>query len=65
MIDKKGYNFDMRLYAPFSLIYPQYSATRIPYLNQIALGRVRVASGAYADAKLKMKVVVIWSKVKN
>ncbi len=65
MIDKKGYNFDLRLYAPFSISYPQYNVRNIPYLNQIALGRVRVASGSYPDPKLRMKLVVIWSKVKK
>ena len=59
-----GYkNYDLRLYAPFNYIYPQYVGTQyiIPFYNPIALGRVRVGTGLNPNHKMRM--VVIYSKV--
>ena len=59
-----GYkNYDLRLYAPFNYIYPQYLGTQyiIPFYNPIALGRVRVGTGLNPNHKMRM--VVIYSKV--
>ena len=59
-----GYkNYDLRLYAPFNYIYPQYLGTQyiIPFYNPIALGRVRVGTGLNSNHKMRM--VVIYSKV--
>ena len=59
-----GYrNYDLRLYAPFNYIYPQYSGTKflIPFYNPIAFGRVRVGSGT--GIAHRMKLIVIYSKI--
>jgi Domain of unknown function (DUF4270) len=62
-----GYkNYDLRLYAPAQLSYPQYDVTRfvIPYYNPVALGRVRVASGVNIPANPhRMRLRIIYSKV--
>lgn len=38
--------YDMRLYAPFNINYPQYSGAYIPYGNNVAFGRVKIGSGS-------------------
>ena len=63
MVISNGINYDFRIRAPFTLSYPQYTSNTIDYANQIAFGRVRVASGANPDKKLRMKLVVIYSKL--
>ena len=57
------YNYDLRLYAPYSYYYPQYAGAQyvIPYYNPLAFGRVRVGSGI--NPVHKMKLVVVYSKV--
>ncbi len=50
--------YDMRLYAPFNLNYPQFStAAYIPYSNNIAFGRVRIGSGSNPNYRLRMRIV--------
>lgn len=51
------YAYDMRVYAPFNLTYPQYSTTFTPYSNNIAFGRIRVGSGINPNYKLRMRIV--------
>lgn len=63
MVTTNGINYDLRLRTPFDLSYPRYSANPIEYANQIAFGRVRVASGANSNPNLRMKLVVIYSKI--
>lgn len=63
MLITNGINYDLRIRAPFTLTYPQYTNVAIDYANQIAFGRVKVASGANTDPKLRMKLVVIYSNL--
>lgn len=49
--------YDMRLYAPFNLNYPQYSGTFIPFGNNIAFGRVRIGSGSNPNYRLRLRIV--------
>ncbi len=56
-------NYQMRLYAPFTIRYPQYLETPIDFPNQIAFGRVRIGSGSHPDPRYRMRLVVIYSKV--
>ena len=63
-IVSKGYNnYDLRLYAPFNYMYPQYAGPKflIPFYNPIALGRVRLGNG-FNNAH-KMKLVIVYSKI--
>lgn len=53
--------YDMRLYAPFNLNYPQYSTTFIPYSNNIAYGRVKIGSGSNPNYRMKLRIV--YSKI--
>ncbi len=57
IVTDRTYNYDLRVYAPFNLYYPQYSGTYIPYSNNIAYGRVRVGSGTNANYKLRLRIV--------
>ncbi len=57
IVTKRTYNYDLRLYAPFNLIYPQYSGTYVPFSNNIALGRVRIGSGSNPNYKMKLRIV--------
>ena len=50
-------SYEMRLYAPFNLNYPQYSGTFIPYGNNIAFGRVKIGSGLNPNYKLRLRIV--------
>jgi len=50
-------SYDMRLYAPFNLNYPQYSTTFIPFGNNIAFGRVKIGSGSNPNYRLKLRIV--------
>jgi hypothetical protein len=63
IVTKQTPNYPMRMWAPYSLIYPQYSAEIIPYYNLIANGRVRLASGSHPDKTKKMRMVIIYSKI--
>lgn len=49
--------YDMRLYSPFNLNYPQISPTFIPYGNNIAYGRVRIGSGSNPNYRLRLRIV--------
>jgi hypothetical protein len=49
--------YDMRLYAPFNINYPQYSVAYLPYGNNIAFGRVRIGSGSNPDYRLRLRIV--------
>jgi hypothetical protein len=54
-------SYNMRLYAPFNLNYPQHSFTFIPFGNNIAFGRVRIGSGSNPNYRLRLRIV--WSKL--
>ena len=54
-------NYTLRLYAPFTIRYPQLSSYFINYNNPLALGRVKVGSGS--NVNYRMKMVIIYSKV--
>ncbi len=56
-------NYDLRLYSPYNYTYPQYGTKYlIPFYNPVALGSVRLGSGT--NATHKMRMVVIYSKLK-
>ena len=50
-------SYDLRLYAPFNLNYPQYSPTFVPFGNNIAFGRVRIGSGSNPNYRLRLRIV--------
>ena len=49
--------YDMRLYAPFNLNYPQYSGSYLPFGNNIAFGRVRIGSGSNTNSRLRLRII--------
>lgn len=61
MITNQSYNYTLRLYAPFTIRYPQLSPYFINYNNPIALGRVKVGSGS--NTNYRMRMVIIYSKI--
>jgi hypothetical protein len=64
MVIKDADNYRLRLYAPFSLDYGQYTSQSIPYQNPIAFGRIRIGSGTNPEPAYRMRLVVTWSKIK-
>lgn len=57
IVTKKLSAYNMRIYAPFNINYPQISPSYIPYGNNIALGRVRIGSGSNPNYKLRLRIV--------
>lgn len=54
-------NYPLRLFAPYDLIYPQYTSDVIPFNNRLAWGRVKVGGGNNANYKMRMRIV--YSKI--
>jgi hypothetical protein len=70
LLTHRTYNYDLRLYAPYAIRYPQYPATpiselgspvEIPFYNALAGGRVRV--GSPTNTAHPMRLVVIYSNL--
>ncbi|MEP6712757.1 MAG: DUF4270 family protein [Ferruginibacter sp.] len=61
LVTKQTKNYQMRLWAPYNIIYPQYSKATIPYGNPIAFGRVRIGSGS--NPGYQMRLTIIYSDV--
>jgi hypothetical protein len=67
IVTNKYKNYDLRLFAPYSLAYPQYEGIKfiIPYYNPVTVGRVRVGAGGLPRTNIhKMKMVVVYSLIK-
>ena len=66
LVTKQTPNYEMRLYAPHTILYPQYEATPtiIPYVNNIAEGRVRLGGGNNINPEYRMRMRIIYSKIK-
>lgn len=62
ILTDRTHSYDMRVYAPFKIRYPQYSINFINYGNNIAFGRIRVGSGSNPNYKLRMRI--IYSKIR-
>jgi Domain of unknown function (DUF4270) len=58
---RKINNYNLRLFSPYTIYYPQYSNLAIPYYNKFANGRVRVGSGTHPTRRMKLRV--IYSKI--
>ncbi len=65
LVTKQTHSYDFRLFAPHDFYYPQYEAkpTRIPYVNNIAQGRVRFAGGSYSNPDYRMRLRIIYSQL--
>ena len=61
---KQTPNYELRLFPAYDIIYPQYSATVIPYPNLIAAGRVRLGGGHPVDPKYRMRLRILYSYIK-
>lgn len=57
-------NFKIRLFAPHSFVYSQYSPATIPYANQIGYGRVKVGGGNNPNPGYRMRIRVVYSNIK-
>lgn len=60
LVTQRGYNYNFRLFAPYSFSYPQYDRRFLGYPNELAHGRVKVGG---TNGNYKMQLKVIWSKV--
>lgn len=54
-------NHSLRLSAPYSFTYPQYTRIITNYNNPLAFGRVKVGGGG--NANYKMRMVIIYSRI--
>ncbi len=66
IVTKNFYNYNLRLYAPSQIYYPQYTGAQfvIPFFNPTALGRVRVVSGSVPNTDIhRMRLRIIYSKI--
>lgn len=60
LVSRRGFNYNFRLFAPYSFSYPQYNTRPLGYPNELAYGRVKVGG---TNGNYKMQLRVIWSKV--
>jgi hypothetical protein len=63
MLTQSKVNYNMRLFPAFTFSYPQYSPITYSYDNPLAYGRIRVGSGN--NSQYRMRLVVVWSKLKQ
>ena len=64
LVTKHSTNYKIRLFPAHGFTYPQYSSISIPYLNPIAYGRVKVGGGNNANPEYRMRLRIIYSKLK-
>lgn len=57
IVTDRTYAYDMRLYAPSNISYPQYSTSLFPFGNNVAYGRVRIGSGSNPNYRLRLRIV--------
>lgn len=58
-------NYKMRLFPAQSFSYPQYSTFEtIPYFNAIAYGSTKIGGGANPNPAYRMRLRIVYSKVK-
>ncbi len=57
IVTERTRSYDIRLYAPFNLNYPQYSAAFIPFGNNIAFGRVKIGSGSNPNYRMRLRII--------
>ena len=57
IVTKHTNNYQLRLYAPYDIVYPQYALDVIPFNNRIARGRVKVGSGTNPNYKMRLRIV--------
>ena len=50
-------NYGFRLYSPFNISYPQYSAELVPFSNNVAYGRVKIGSGSNSNRPLRLRII--------
>lgn len=57
LVTRKTPNYQIRLFAPFNIMYPQYSDFPVKYANNLALGRVKIGSGTNPNYKLRLRII--------
>lgn len=61
IVTKHTPNYTIRLFAPYTYTYPQFSSGDFLSNNRIAKGRVRVGSGT--NANYRMRLHIVYSKI--
>jgi hypothetical protein len=54
-------NYNLRLYAPYQLIYPEFFFGGISFSNSLAFGRVKLGNGTNPNYRLRLHIV--YSKI--
>lgn len=57
MVTNQNTNYEMRLMAPFSFHYPQYSLEYINYNNSPAYGRIKLGSGTHPLHRMRLRII--------
>jgi len=60
-VTKRTKNYTLRLFAPYQVVYAQYSPFAVTSPNALARGRVKVGGGNNANYKLRLRLV--YSKI--
>ncbi len=68
VVKKDFPNYQFRLFPGSRVLYPQFSnanfiAGELPLDNPVGFGRIKVKSGSHPDNRVKMRMVIIWSKI--
>lgn len=61
IVTKRTNSYQLRLFAPYNIFYPQYSSLGIGYYNFIGFGRVKLGSGSNPNYKMRLRIV--YSKI--
>jgi hypothetical protein len=69
LVTKQAPNYKFRLFPAHSFSYPQYASATVPYVlipysNSIAYGRVKVGGGSHPDPNYRMRMRIVYSKIK-
>jgi len=68
VVTEHYHNYEMRLYAPYEIYYPQlgnttYVASPLLYGNNLAFGRVKLGGGSNTNPNYQMKLRIVYSKL--
>ncbi len=57
IVTKHTTNYPLRLYAPYTVTYPQYSTSGIAFPNKLAHGRVKIGGGNNTNYRMRLRLV--------
>jgi len=65
LVTQHARNYKLRIFPAHNFSYPQYNASRVfSYPNTIAFGSVKVGGGNNTNAKYRMRLRIVYTKIK-